>query len=735
MKAIIMAGGFGTRLRPLTCDSPKPLAKIAGKYCILYVLDCLKAAGITDVCVTLMYKPEAIKEALLSVDDMNISYSVEKEPMGTAGSVRLCRDFLTDDDFIVISGDCVCDFDLKKAIEFHKNKNGVATVVLSRTKEPLEYGIAVTSSDGSIMRFVEKPSWSRAYSDTVNTGIYVLSPGIFDYVSEGNCDFSKNVFPEIMKKEKIYGFSAFGYWCDVGNIQSYSRCNREVLDGTVKVPRVLNAMKTKKYEAPEGTEIIMPSYIGENVMLKNAKIGPYAVICDGSSVEGASVSRSVLLDGVKVCSGAEIRGSIICENATVCTDASVGEMSVIGAGSIVGGHSVVGAGAKVYPKKIIPEYTFIRTNVIEGLRGLSAEDESFSDALSSDLDLSSFVSAGGAAADIFKRDIAVAVCSSSENILAPMLALCSGISARGVDVFDLGKCDINSFRFAVRHFGFGGGVYIKEDSERIFLVFLETDGLYIRREYERKLEQFLESKELSYVKNGSLRTFLGSDRIYKRRIRSLLNGIGNVMNVSGTDYFSECIPHCGKGSYEYMHVLPESLVIQTPRKEAYPDDTVRCVSAFCIGKLTGTAVIPYDYPTALNTVSEKNGFALIRTTLEDLDRARLCTVYDTNIRAASILRYMTEKSCSFADIVAQLPPFSTKRREVGISSDKASVMRELSADGKTELVDGVKIFANKGTVLIVPKKSSGSFSVSAEATDAETAAEICDFYVKKLRNH
>ena len=271
-----MAGGMGTRLRPLTYDKPKPLVELVGKSCILYILDLLKANGITDVCVTLMYLGEKIREELSTVCDMNIFYMTENEPLGTAGSVANCRSFLDgEDDFLVISGDCICDFSLKRAISYHKEKGGKATIVLTRVDDPLEYGIAVTSPDGSISGFVEKPSWPKVYSDTVNTGIYILSKDIFDYFSDKVCDFSKDVFPAMMASgEKIFAYNAQGYWCDIGNINAYTRCTRDILSGKVRVHGVLDAMKRKNVFIPENCTVREPSYIGDNVFLENALIGP-----------------------------------------------------------------------------------------------------------------------------------------------------------------------------------------------------------------------------------------------------------------------------------------------------------------------------------------------------------------------------------------------------------------------------------------------------------------------------
>ena len=191
MKAVIMAGGMGKRLSPVTDLLPKPLAPIGGAPCIKHIISLLKKHGITDIGISLMYKGELIREALGDCRDVNLRFFEESTPMGTAGSVKNCSDFL-DGDFLVISGDCLCDFNLSEAIDFHAANGGVASIVFTRVKEPLEYGVALLEEDFRVSRFIEKPSWSRAYSDTVNTGIYLFSRRIFDYIrlKDSMCDFS-----------------------------------------------------------------------------------------------------------------------------------------------------------------------------------------------------------------------------------------------------------------------------------------------------------------------------------------------------------------------------------------------------------------------------------------------------------------------------------------------------------------------------------------------------------------
>lgn len=733
MKAVIMAGGMGTRLRPLTYDCPKPLVSIAGKSCIFYILDLLKSNGITDVCITLRYLGEKIKENLSSVKDMNISFFTEQEPLGTAGSVANCRSFLDgDDDFLVISGDCICDFNLRRAISYHREKGGIATVLLTRVDDPLEYGIAVTATDGAITDFVEKPSWSKVYSDTVNTGIYVLSKNIFNYFSEGACDFSRDIFPAVMSSgEKIFAYNAQGYWCDIGNISAYMKCSKDILSGKVRVRGVLDAMAHKNVFIPEGCTVREPSYIGENVTLENALIGPYSVIGDGCRIIGASVEGSIVLSDVTVEKNSSVRGCIVCDGTFVGQGVSVGEMSVIGQRCNIGDRSVVGAGAAVANGSDIPENSFISSERTGS--NIECDDECF---VCKNISTSLFdlFSAGAAASGVMKKSVAVAFSSDKTDILPHALAVCSGAVYGGADVFDCGECDLNVFRFTVRHFGFGGGVYICSDGEKISLLFLEPDGLYVRHELERRIVQSLSSPFYTERKGeGRFRKISGHEKLYVKKITDLLRGIKTSCAVSGIKYFSDAVKKTDEPT-EFLHVHADGLVFQNLFREAYSEDTVRCVSAYCFGKISGKVCVPFNYPLSVDEIGAKHGFEVVRTTLDDPDRSLLYALCDPCLTAATTLRYMSDNNCTFSDIVASLPKFASRKRDIHISGGRAAVMRELSSEKERELSDGIRIRNGVGSVLIVPHKNTESLRVFAEAADAETAEEICDFYVKKLKS-
>lgn len=237
MKAIILAGGEGSRLKSISGGIPKPMMPLLGKPLLEHIIALLKENGFDEICLTLRYRAADIQKHFGDGEDFGVKldYRIESEPLGTAGSVKGCMDFVGGEDFLVIAGDCACDFSLRDAMAQHK---GGATIVLSRSDEPLRYGLVVTGIGGFVTGFLEKPAWERVVTDMVSTGIYVLSSSVMDEVPENKeFDFAKDLFPRLLQKgETLRGVVLNGYWCDIGTPRAYYQCNLDALDGRLRLP-------------------------------------------------------------------------------------------------------------------------------------------------------------------------------------------------------------------------------------------------------------------------------------------------------------------------------------------------------------------------------------------------------------------------------------------------------------------------------------------------------------------
>ncbi|MBI5656160.1 MAG: nucleotidyltransferase family protein, partial [Geobacter sp.] len=238
MKAVIMAGGFGTRIQPLTSNIPKPMIPLLNRPIMLHIVELLKKHQITDLVMLLYHQPSVIKNFFRDGADfgVKITYVTPLEDMGTAGAVKCAEKFI-DERFLVISGDLLTDFNLQKIIDFHADNKALATITLTPVKDPLQCWVVITDKNRRITQFLEKPGWGEVISDTINTGIYVFEPEIFTYIpANENFDFSQDLFPKLLEKqEPLFGYTVKGYWRDIGNTDSYREAHHDIFRGKINV--------------------------------------------------------------------------------------------------------------------------------------------------------------------------------------------------------------------------------------------------------------------------------------------------------------------------------------------------------------------------------------------------------------------------------------------------------------------------------------------------------------------
>ena len=475
MKAVLMAGGEGSRLRPLTIMRPKPMVQIVNKPVMEHVLDLLKRHGITEVVVTLQYLASVIQDYFGDGSSlgMKIHYSIEETPLGTAGSVKQAEHLL-DEPFIVISGDALTDFDLDEIISFHKSREAKATLTLYQVPNPLEYGVVIIDEEGRIRQFLEKPSWGEVISDTVNTGIYVLDPSIFDYIPAGKpVDFSQDVFPQLLKNgDRLYGFVQDGYWCDVGNIQEYMRANADVLNGKVKVGPLGHEIgpgiwaESANVEIAPDAQLYGPVWLGEAAKIKGGAIlrGP-TVIRDYTIVDTqAQVDRSIIWRNSYVGDRAEVRGAIICRQCSLRSKAMVFEGAVIGDQTNIGEGAVVQAGVKIWPNKEVEAGATLNTSLIWGAQGRRNLFGRWGVTGLVNIDLTpEFAARLGAAYGTTLGQSSAVVVNRDPHRSPRMIkrALISGLPSAGVSVLDIKSLPIPVARYVTRVSKATGGVHVR----------------------------------------------------------------------------------------------------------------------------------------------------------------------------------------------------------------------------------------------------------------------------------
>ncbi len=532
MKAVIMAGGGGTRLRPLTCDRPKPMVPIMNKPMMEHIVKLLKSHDITEIGVTLQYMPEAIKDYFTDGSQwgVHLDYFIEDVPLGTAGSVKNASSFL-DETFLVISGDALTDIDLSAAIKFHREKGSMATLVLTSVETPLEYGVVITSEDGKITRFLEKPSWGEVFSDTVNTGIYILEPEALDLFEQGvKFDFSKNLFPMILeRKMPLYGYVAEGYWCDVGNLEQYQQAHYDILEGKVSVD-IEGEQQEEQVWVGEKTQISTEAEIeGPLVIGNGCMIGPASevkgptVLGPGTIIEKeSSVKQSILWQNVYIGKNAELRGTVFCNKVRLGNGASAFEGSVIGDESIVEEGSRIKPEMKIWPHKHIESGTIVHDSVIWG-RKVSKNlfgIDGIKGVPNLEITPELAVQVGNAFGSLLGEDSLVMI-SSDDWGASRMLkqAFTSGLLAAGAKVTVMDNLLVPMARAAVKDLGAAGGVHIHrspKEEDKISLKIFDEVGLNISKDWEKKIEQAYQREDYQRIQGEKVGEAVQGDNFLEK---------------------------------------------------------------------------------------------------------------------------------------------------------------------------------------------------------------------------
>ncbi|MET0275792.1 MAG: sugar phosphate nucleotidyltransferase, partial [Acidimicrobiia bacterium] len=379
MKAVILAGGEGTRLRPLTSNQPKPMMPLVNKPMMEHIVNLLQLHGFDDIVVTVAFLANQIRDYFGDGSDFGVTmrYATEDSPLGTAGSVRNASSEL-DDTFLVISGDVLTDIDLTAFVKAHRDANATASIALKHVENPLEFGIVITQPDGTIERFLEKPTWGQVFSDTINTGIYVLEPQVFDFIPDGEVvDFSGDVFPALLENgHTLHGHVSEGYWEDVGELGAYIRAHKDVLDGKVKVD--IDGFELGKgrwlgndVEISPDARIDGPVVIGDACRVEaGAHIQGYTVLGTDVIVKADAVlERAVCHDHVYVGPGTNLRGCVIGRNTDLRAHVRVEDGTVVGDECFVGQDAVINPNVKVYPFKTVESGATVTSSIVWESRG------------------------------------------------------------------------------------------------------------------------------------------------------------------------------------------------------------------------------------------------------------------------------------------------------------------------------------------------------------------------------
>ncbi len=669
MKAIIMAGGEGSRLRPLTCDIPKPMVPIMNKPIMEHIINLLRDHGITEIGVTLMYLPQRIRDYFGNGSNygVNLTYFIEDEPLGTAGSVKNAESFL-DETFIVISGDSLTNMNLTKALEFHTSKKSKATLVLTKVDVPLEYGVVILDKGGAITGFLEKPSWGEVFSDTVNTGTYILEPEALKYFENGTkYDFSQDLFPLMLSMhEPMYGYVTPDYWCDIGDLDAYLGAHYDIIQGKIELHYDAKELKPGVWVGPgtvidPGTDITGPCIIGSNCHIgKSARIEEMTVIGNNNVIENdVSIKRSVIWDNNFIEHSSEIRGSIICNRINLKHYVSVFENAIVGDDCCISERVIIKPNIKIWPQKTIDPFAVVDRNIIWGSKHSRTifGENGLSGIINVDISPEFATRLGAAYGSIFKKSSKVVVSSTTSNSARMFKhAFVSGLLSVGIEVFNMSSLLTPIARHAINYLSVEGGIHIKlsdDNPNKLQVDFMDLMGASISRLMERKIENAFAKEDfkrcsgdeisrlnnITDFKNSYMRAILSDINVDKIKSKApkicifspsdfvisvvapMLSDVGckpasfSSTNFSDTEEVIDEIEKSNANFAAYIDSNAEVLELIDSKGNVIKDDLFLLLVSLIILKTEKEAkiIVPVTASSIIEQIAEKYNGTVIRT--------------------------------------------------------------------------------------------------------------------------
>jgi len=601
-----MAGGFGTRIQPLTNSLPKPMLPVVNIPIMEHTIKRLIGLGVEEFIILLYYKPEVIKDYFKDGSQLGIKirYVLPAADYGTAGAVKKAQQFLNET-FIVVSGDIITDFDFREIAGFHEFRKSQLTITLTSVQNPLQFGIVITDKEGKILKFLEKPGWGEVFSDTINTGIYIVEPEILDFIPENvPFDFSKDLFPLLMEKRiELYGFKAEGYWKDVGNPDAYREVHKDILEGRVKLQ-----IPGKMVKYPDGVLFLQ----GNAELPESLKVKGTVVIGEGSEIgEGSLLENTVIGKRSEVGKRCQLKDCIIwsqaklgndcrLRNCVVCSYAELGNSVTALKGAIIAEKVKIEDQVQIvkdvviWPEKFVESGSIVSSNLVWGEKWKRSLFEGGKISGRINVELSPELAAKlGAALGSTLPEGSWVYTSRDYHRASRMIkrAFVSGLLSSGVNVLDLKRFPHPAMRYLLERSSKVAGVHFEASSSspgHTDILFFDGDGLPIDTAREKAIERLFfrerfrkvgpsevgEIKESSYAveryQKGIVETI---DHKIKqpsyRVVVDLMNGIHSelypellahfkIESVVLNSYFSE-------EQITNLHLLKEKALWSVPR--------------------------------------------------------------------------------------------------------------------------------------------------------------------------
>jgi len=766
MKAVIMAGGEGTRLRPLSLGRPKPMTTLFDKPVLEHIIALLKRSGITDICLTLQYMPDLVKDYFEDGGRLGVSltYFVEEQPLGTAGSVKACMNHLGREDFLVLSGDAVCDMDLTAAADFHRRRRSAATLVLCRHHNPLEYGLVLTDIEGRVERFVEKPSWGQVVASTVNTGIYVLTAEAMDRVPEqGFYDFGKELFPALLDGgAPLYGYVADGYWRDMGDCRAYLDCVADALSGKIKLDLGLPQRDPGVWSAipvPESITVRPPVWIGRQVSIgAESIIGPHTVLGSGSSVGRGSLIRHSVLQQARAGDHTTLYGAVLCPNSSAQKGTVLHEGTVLGEDSVAEENAVLNEGVKLWPGRHAPKGGRLTVSLTG--RGWQ-QPPGFGDGavlqgiINEEITPQLMLQLGGALGAEGKAGLGY---TGGEGAGMLARAAAAGMASAGGDIFSHDAPVAAAAAWLAERYTLPVSLFLEQEGERVYASCFDCRGLPLDRSRQRKLEGAVlrgETVRVSGSRAGHFEPVVGISAAYaadaakrarfgQQPMRPVTAAVpGNTpadrLLAQGLEYLGCTVLREQRSGIPAFRADYGGRRLLGWDEDGTPLTPERLLILLCLMELEqggGRVAIPPWAPAAIEIMEAARGKTVLRlgrdgARAEELYR-QLPWLRDALFAACRICAGMAVSDRQLKALMQRIPRVVLRRREIPLRGSRGAIMEALAGQPGVSAGEGLRLRTGEGWIYIAPLVRRSALRVVAEGYSAETAAELCDFYVKKV---
>lgn len=783
MKAIVMAGGEGTRLRPLTCAVPKPMVPLLDKPMLEYAVEHLLRYGITDMAFTLGYKPSVITDYFedYKPKEAHIEYYIEDTPLGTAGSVKNAAAFV-DGVFLVFSGDALTDIDISAAAEFHRQNRAAVTIVLKKMGNPLEYGVVISGKAGGVERFVEKPGWEDVFSDTINTGIYIIEPTVLDLIPAGQrFDFAKDLFPLMMQQGlPIYGYVAEGYWCDVGNIEAYIKAHEDLLKGTVSA-KILGKSVGGIYVG-EGANISnsalvqSPSFIGAGAQIGDgARIGQFSCIGAGARVGAyANIKRSILLSGARIGRHTKLSSCVIGTNASLGERCNVYEAAVVGERCNLAGENRVSPHVRLWPEKWLHTGAAAGENIIwgHGERMGFISKSGFTGDVGEDLTPLRLGRIFGAAAEVMSGK-SVALCSDGTDFANAVLKQAEGIfTMSGGDVFTFRGTQRPVFAYTATLVGAQLCIAIKSfKGQKLFVDLFEPELFMLSKQMRRQMEAryFQQGEVLADMRCGretrmdtadSLYIHTGCARIDRNAIRSAdiraivrggrdidaltaraLEACGISVQRQIADALDAAPTIAQENAHFAVHITKNasqaSLYLADGRLIDTEDFRAVAYYLVLVGLERKTVTLPTGAPGSVVSMARRLGlevtFGSEQDALLSLPIEQRRVLFDGIYAVCRLAEHIARTGATIEEIASMIRPGHVRVREVGCEwEDVGRVIGGMYQQG-AYATEGLRFEEGHGFGYICPHITHPKIIIRTEGDTEEFASELCEKYTDMVK--